>query len=48
MIKECEICGDEFETDSDEEEWCDDCIMAENGEVDDDLEDPNRYGTATE
>lgn len=45
MIKECEICGDEFETDSDEEEeWCHDCIMAETGEVDDDLEDPNPYG----
>ena len=25
MTKECEICGDEFETDDSEQDYCDNC-----------------------
>jgi uncharacterized Zn ribbon protein len=30
MTKECEICGDEFETDDERDVWCDDCADVEN------------------
>ena len=35
MVKECEICGDEFEPEDNTQDVCDDCIMAEAEEADD-------------
>jgi uncharacterized Zn ribbon protein len=34
MIKECEMCDEEFEAEDDTQDICDDCIMAENEEED--------------
>jgi ribosome-binding protein aMBF1 (putative translation factor) len=36
MSTECEICGDEFDPEDAAQDVCDDCIMAENEEADDD------------
>jgi hypothetical protein len=44
MIKECEMCGEEFEAEDDTQDMCNDCSMAEYEEADGEYEDPSNYG----
>ena len=48
MVRECEICGDEFETDDSEQDYCDDCNIQDEeddyDEVDDDYDEHIRIG----
>ena len=45
MTKECEICGDEFETDDSEQDFCDDCNIEDDEEEGDyEYDDPNANG----
>jgi ribosome-binding protein aMBF1 (putative translation factor) len=39
MVRECEICGDEFETDDSEQDYCDDCNIQDEEDDYDEVDD---------